>query len=283
MFPGLERVRRLVPEVVKGAFSNCGGTNLRGGRFAGNLLSPVTDDEFLGILHALIFPNAVRKTTGPGRNRSALERVLAHPDFPHGRELRILEVGASAGLDALATRAAVASRHRVASYVLGDLHTHVLFDRRRGLVFDMDRNLMQVKRGRHFVAVNFAYNYPFQRLVNAPKQLRPWLLRRRYRFDPASDVVTIPLVHPSVDVAGPGHPFTLRRLDVFGSLAGAGEFDLIICMHLLVPRYFSAETIARGTANLASALSVGGVLVVGAVDDFRVLVRREHGTEELSA
>jgi hypothetical protein len=278
----VEKAVRSLPGAVKGALSNCGGTNRDGRRFAGNLLGPVSDDEFLGILHALIFRNAVRKTTDSGRNRSVVERVLASPAFqafPPERALRVLDVGASAGLDALATRAAIAARHTVASYVLADLHTHVLYDRRRGLVFDMDRNLLQVKRGRRFVAVNFAYNYGFQRVTNVPKQLRPWLLRRRYAFDPASDVVTIPLVHPSVRVTGEAPPFELRRLDVFSPISG--EFDFILCMHLLVPRYFSPAVIARGTENLLGALAVGGLLVVGAAEDYRVLVRRAEGVEEI--
>lgn len=276
------RLRARVPERVVGAFANCGGTNLRTERFAGNLArGPVDDETFLGILHSLIFPNGVRKTTQLARNLSIVERLIASPAFPAHRPLAVLDVGAAAGLDALTTRARLLEHASVGRYVLGDLHTHLLYDERRGLVFDEDHTLLQVRRPGHFVALNFHYNYAFQRYLTAPKQVRPWLLRNRYRFDPHAEVTRIPLVHRDVVVDGPDAPFALRRMNVFEPIPGSagtsttpGEFDLVFCLHLLVPRYFSPETIARGERNLRHALADGGLLVVGALEDFRVIVRR---------
>jgi chemotaxis methyl-accepting protein methylase len=57
------------------------------------------------------------------------------------------------------------------------------------------------------------------------------------------------------------------------------RFDLVICMHLLVSRYFAQEQIERGIANLAASLAVGGSVVVGATEAFRVI--RRVGVSEL--
>jgi hypothetical protein len=273
-----KRLKHLVPETMKGIVANCGGTNRRGDRFAGNLLNrDLSDEQFTGIMHALIFPNGVRKTTMRGRNAGLLERLLDRGDLVlPDRPLRVLDVGASGGLDAITTFHLLQKRSRVEEYVLGDLHTHVLYDQRRGLVFDVDGNLLQVRRGGGFVATNFEYNFAFQRIINLPKRLRPWLLERRHgRTPPSSDVIAIPLVHPSLRIGEASSPFRLERLDVFRTVHGS--WDLIVCMHLLVERYFSAGAIERGTRNLAGALAAGGHLLVGALERHRLLMRDASG------
>jgi hypothetical protein len=122
----------------------------------------------------------------------------------------------------------------------------------------------------------FAYNYPFQRWTNLPKRIRPWLLRRRHRIDPAARMTPIPLVHPDLRLGSGETPFRSRRLSVFDPI---GEtYDLVICMHLLVARYFDEKTIEAGVGNLSAALAPGGTLVVGATERFEVIQREEDGS-----
>lgn len=262
-------VRKLVPRPARVVAANCGGRNLRGSRFAGRLADgQLSDDEFLAICHSLIFPNGVRKTTSPARNTATLEKVLASVEL--APELDVLEVGASIGVDAKATFDLLSSRAAVRSYTLGDLYPAVLYDRERRAVFDDERNLLQVKDRLGFTSIHFAYDETArraQKLVHVPKRVRPWLLSRRIAYRDGAAVTRIPLVHPSIRLGGDS-PFRLEKIDVFGHIPGA--YDLVVCMHLLVSRYWSAETIARGERNLARTLRVGGTLVVGAAEEGRV-------------
>jgi hypothetical protein len=263
--------RSLVPKRVRTLLANCGGGNLRRARYAGALSEgPVDDERFLAICHSLIFPNGVRKTTSPSRNSATLTRLLESGVLPIGKDLDVLDVGASIGLDAASTLALLEARTTVRSYTLGDRYPSVLYDRRRDAVFDEDHHLLQVKGVLGFTSINFSYDEPAQTVINLPKRLRPWLISKRVHFEEHEDVVRIPLVHPSVSLDDDS-PFRLQRIDAFEPIAG--RYDLVVCMHLLVERYFSRETIARGEQNLANALRVGGALVVGASEAGKVYVR----------
>ncbi len=276
----LASVKRIVPDAAIIALSNCGGTALDPERFAGHLVrTDLSELDFLRIYNALIFPNGVRKTTGRARNTGPLRAlsdrgIIGQP----GTRLRVLEVGASAGLDALATRALLEERGAVVDrYDLRDLHTHILYDPQRGLVFDEDKNLVQVDFGTHFVGIHFSYARPYQRVLNAPKQLRPWLLSKRLRWEDSPHMVRIPLVHADVDLSERS-PFRLQRANVFEPIEG--EYDLVICMHLLVSRYFDDATIERGIQNLTRNLAPGGVLVVGAAEGFSVITREASAKDD---
>jgi hypothetical protein len=167
---------------------------------------------------------------------------------------------------------------RVERYDIGDLYTKLLFDQERGLVFDEDHQLVQVLRPLSFVSIHFAFNYGYERFLTLPKRLRPLLLSRRHRYAPDRPMVDIPLVHPSLAVDQPGSPFHLRRLDVFKPIGDSktDRYRLIICMHLLLPRYFTPEQIERGVDNLTRHVEVGGSLLVGATDGYRVVQRKSE-------
>jgi hypothetical protein len=272
----MRTLRAVIPQRLVSGLANCGGTNFRKDRFAGNLVRrDLTDEQFIAILHSLIFPNGVRKTTTHSRNTELIAGLLDRKELQLKDGLRALDIGASGGLDALSSFDLLASRTRVARYLIGDLYTKVLFDRDRGLIFDEDHNLIQVERALSFVAMFFSYNFPFQRLTNLPKRVRPWLLSSRKRFEADRDLVEIPLVHPSIDVLSADSPFRLQRMNVFEPIHD--KFDLIICMHLLVPRYFSPAEIERGVLNLASSLEVGGTLIAGATEAFQLVSRSSSG------
>jgi hypothetical protein len=276
-----DRVKGMLSEDIKGVVSNCGGKNPRHERFAGHLARRgIPDEQYVAICHALIFPNGVRKTTSPGRNTELVKSLLDRGILRLAPRVRVLEAAASAGLDALPTHELLAQRCAIDAYVLGDLHTHVLYDRPRGLVFDEDGKLLQVDRKNHFVSINFSYAYPFQRWATLPMRLRPFLLeqKRENSFGSGGPLERIPIAHPALRIDEPGTPFTVRRMDVFEPVDG--RFNIIICLHLLVPQYFSAEVISRGIKNLASALDVGGTLVTGSREYPRVITRTSESTFE---
>jgi hypothetical protein len=273
-------LRRKVPGWLSGAFSNTGGTNFLRTRFAGNLLrGDLSEKEYLRICHALILANGVRKTTDARRNTAILERHLADGLIMARDGMRVLDIGASLGVDAKDTYGLLGRSARVERYDIGDLYTKLLYDRERGLVYDEDHRLIQVLRPLSFVSIHFAFNFPYERFFTLPKRLRTMWLSRRHRFSPERPMVDIPLVHPSLAVNTPGSPFHLRRLDVFQPIGDpkTDRYRLIICMHLLLPRYFSPEQIERGVDNLTRHLEVGGSLLVGATDSYRVVQRKSEG------
>jgi len=266
-----DRFKRYVPETIKNALSNCGGVNRRPERFAGRLLDQDLDDEqYVAILHSLIFPGGIRKTTNRARNLEILREAANRNLLPRKSRLRVLDVGAGAGLDAMSTFAFLRQYYEVEKYALGDLFTAVLYDEGRGLVFDEDGNLLQVLCGRKFVSIHFSYNYGFQRVTNLFKRIHAKRLSKRYLFDPLT-VVRIPLVHRELDVTSSASPFRLERMSAFELLKE--KFDLIICMHLLVRRYFSEDRIAVANENLSQGLNAGGTLISGTADTVTIVQR----------
>src|SRR5262245_19348648 len=166
-----DRIKRYVPSIIKNTLSNCGGINRRPERFAGCLMDKDLDDErYLAILHSLITPAGIRKTTTRSRNVDTLTELFDRGVLPDRRSLKVLEIGASAGLDALSTLALLRQRYKVEVYVLGDLFTAVLYDPSRGLIFDENGQRLQVERKKDFVSINFSYNYAFQKITNLSKR-----------------------------------------------------------------------------------------------------------------
>jgi len=274
--PILDHVKKLIPERIAGVLANCGGTNYRRERFAGNLLRrDLTDRQIMRIYHALIFPNGVRKTSARGRNAAILTRLIDTGRLNLKPRLRVLDIGSSYGIDAGSNYTMLSRRSEVSEYVLGDLYTHILYDPDRGLVFDEDGNLLQVRRRLSFVGIYFSYNYDFQRFTHWPKRLRTSLLQARYGYMPSPRMMRIQLVHPSLDVDAPTSPFRLRRVNVFEPLSDC--FDLIICMHLLISRYFAPSAISRGVSNLTKHLECGGSLLVGSESSYSLIHRHGNG------
>jgi hypothetical protein len=253
------------------AFCNCGGMNRRGSRFAGRLLkSNLSDEEYEAICHSLVMPNGVRKTTVESRNTELLRRLWKSEQLPLANPISVLDVGAGFGLDALSTWQFLSEHVDVERYVLADNYTHLLYEPARQLVFDQDHNLLQVSRGSGFVSIHFSYNYAFQKITYAGKRVLPARLKRKYEFDPVAEIIRIPIVTPRIQLNGKS-PFELRRMNVFETVHG--QFDLIVCMHLLVNRYFSPNQIQVGIRNLSASLAPKGILVVGALDNYQVISR----------
>jgi hypothetical protein len=255
--------------------SNCGGYNLRGERFAGNLVrTDLSAAEYEAICHSLILPGGVRKSTSAGRNEAAIRKWLALEGLPQ-RPLRVLDIGASFGFDAMSNYELLRSRGDVEQYTIGDLYPEILLDPDRRRVCDPKGELLQVRFGSGFVSIHFAYNYQFQRMMNIVKRAHAALVHRRNQPRETAAWQRIPLVHPLLRANQYGSPFRAERMDVFQPFQS--RYDLIICMHLLVPRYFSPARIEEGVENLKRTLSADGTLLVGTKDEFRIIRRTSDG------
>jgi len=261
---------------AKSILTNCGGRNARTNRYAGRLVASLPDEEFVAICHCLIFENGTRKTTERCRNLGILQDKLNGRLNESKSRLSVLDAGASIGLDSLATIDWLQSRHSLQSYVLGDLYTHILIDENGGFVFDQDGGLLQVKGRSFFTAMNFSFQYGFQKYINLWNFVRTSRLKRTLAGRSAPDSsVLVPLIHPSLKAAPFSGVVSSQRVDVFGKISG--QYDLIVCMNLLVRRYFDTNEIAKGISNLADALAPGGVLVAGANDGGVVFARSSDG------
>ena len=248
-------------------FANCGGINRKVEFFAGNLAAQEFDaQDYIKICFCLIFPNGTRKTTQQDRNASVIDGL----DLNFDKSISILDVGASIGVDALSNYEVLKKKMTVHHYTLGDLYTEIQYDKKRGLVFDQDGHLLQVRKKYFFVNIYFEYKYNIQKLMGYPQRIYTQLLKSRYTIDNSS-VEKISMIHPKLisDNSLRG-VFSLKRMNVF-EVQEEEKYDLIFCFHLLIQRYFSQTDIDKAVHNLVAALNPGGVLVYGERDDFHVV------------
>jgi hypothetical protein len=248
-----------------------GGLDARPSRFAGRLReSDLSTDEFIAIYNSLIFRNGVRKTTEPARNVAIIRRLIDDGWLMLPSSVTVLDLGASAGLDALSTYRCLTEVVKVDSYVLGDLFTEIWIDRSGRNVYDQDGVLIQRRLPFGFVNRFFSAANRYERLAMLPQQFLAAMATVQRRAAPA-DAERIALVHPDLR-AERDAPFSVQRMDVFADLP-PDSYDLIICMHLLVPRYFSPAAIEAAHVNLRRATRVGGTVVTGSAEDVK-LIRR---------
>lgn len=222
-------------------FANCGGENRNKNLFAGNLLiEKLYDRDCEKIANALIFRNQTRKTTHAGRNVPILKEVIANKSISFSKPISVLDIGSSFGLDSLSNYEVLRNKYEIDSYVLGDLYTEILYDQKRGLIFDQDGNLLQVLRKKGFVSINFEFKYPYQKFSNFHKFYLPKKLKEQYVFN-KNTVISIKLIHPKLRSKKLASIFTLKRVDIFSDIKE--KYDLILCFHLLTERYFTKEQI----------------------------------------
>lgn len=271
-----KRLRNILPPWLRVIRRNCGGYNRNTSLFAGHLSDGGSDEAlWAGRLNALIFPNGVRKSTMSHRNTEIVNGLLNRGELQWNKEfITVLDMGASAGLDALGTLSALEKHIRVSRYVLGDRYTELLFDTRHNRVFDQDGAVIQQLQNNRFVNLYFEFKYSIEPLFHPWNILRTRHLRKRLtgvQPDPGH-TIRIPLIHPTAAA----HPLmTGCRADVFQPLTE--KYDLIICMNLLQKRYFTEEQVALGIQNLKEGLAPGGFLLTGVTDDWQLLSHNQTG------
>jgi hypothetical protein len=99
--------------------------------------------RFDAIVDQLTMTNGVTKTTYAGRLAPSLSAALSAVRLPTS-EIGVLDLSSSTGLSSLQCLAVLREKYQVADYVLGDLYHSVLYDPRRGCIFDESGNLLQV-------------------------------------------------------------------------------------------------------------------------------------------
>ncbi len=262
-------LKRILPPWLLAIRRNCGGRNRETSLFAANLLKPdLSESMYQRIASALIFSNGVRKSTHTGRNAPILQALFERKEIGFPGIIRVLDIGASLGTDAISNLEVISRYVGVESYTMSDLYTNLLYDPDRKIIFDQDGNLLQVLGRRHFTSLNFEYKYRIEHLYHLFNRLYTARLKKRYQeVKPETGrIIHIPLVYPSL-LSNPR--FRTARMDVFQPI---GErYDLIICMNLLQTRYFSHIMIEAGIKNLKNALFPGGFLLTGVTDQYRLI------------
>lgn len=228
------------------------------------------DVTFDRIADGLVMPNGVRKTTYINRLSQTITDVLSNVSLPR-REIRILDVPSSTGAATIHNINLIKERYSVQSYILGDLYHKILYDPRRGCVFDEAGNLLQVAFKRWYFGINKAHKSGDQYTLLSAMMLMPhsvaaWLLVRLYRFQPDQRYKELLLIHPRVELLLHDGICRLEVVDVFKPIPGS--YDLILSFNLLQRNYFSSDVIASGVANLTEALADGGLLVTGNTESF---------------
>jgi phosphoribosylcarboxyaminoimidazole (NCAIR) mutase len=231
--------------------------------------------RFSSILDALVLPNGVSKSTWANRLGRSLSTVLSAVALPTA-EIRVLDVPSSAGLASLQLLAILQQRYRVTSYVLGDKYHELLYDPRRGCIFDAQGNLLQVAFRKYYFSPCRGRadgdTGALLRCLRLPHHLVAWYLRRRYRFAPELQYRRVSVVHPEVERLRARRIVQVREMDVFQPIPG--RYDLILSFNLLHRNYFPADAIRAGVNNLAASLSEGGLLILGNTDSFLALQKR---------
>lgn len=269
---------RSIPEffaTCKSLVANCGGLSFRGRRFAGHLRATVDEDQHIEIMHALILPNGVRKTTNYARNHEAIVDVINKYGVQLASSIRVIDIGCSSGIDAIQTQRALDKLgHEVCQYVLGDLYSEILIDPTGNFVYDSFGNPLQIKLGPFFYSINFSYSFAFQKLLCIPQRLLSIALKPLIPCA-HSDCVTKGLINVASQ-----RPFEVKCVDVFRRLPQSSEdiqaYDFVICLHLLVRRYFDPATIERGVENLKEYVAEGGFLAVGDREDPKLYQRKNN-------
>ncbi len=234
--------------------------------------------RFDAIVDRLVMPNGVTKTTYFRRQEEVLAKVLAHEECALSRgAVRVLDVPSSAGTGSLRSYAMIRERYPIASYVLGDLCFEIVYDPRRGCVFDEQGNLLQVVSRKGFFAVYRAHTagdvYTWvTRFLLLPLDLYAAYLKERYPYGESEEHVRIRVVHPEVEALVSDGVLRLAKMDVFDGIDGT--YDLILSFNLLQRNYFPPERIALGVQNLGRALEENGLLVIGDTESFVALRKR---------
>lgn len=233
--------------------------------------------RFDSILDAMVMPNAVTKTTYANRLAPSISRALAAVRLPSS-EIRVLDVPSSTGIASLQNLALLQRSYRVTSYVLGDLYHELVYDPRRGCVYDRQERLLQVAGRKSYFSIYRGHVSGNQHTALStcllfPHSVVAWYLRKRYRFSPDAGYRRLLVVHPEVQQLLGRSVFRLQEMDVFAPIPG--RYELILSFNLLQRNYFPAHMIQAGTDNLAAALTEGGVLVMGNTESFVVLQKQD--------
>ena len=236
------------------------------------------DQQFKGIVDALVMKNGVTKSTHATRQNRILTKVLADAHCrPQKSSITVLEVPASTGITALDNFATLSQYYRIQAYVLGDLFFRLYYDTDRECVFDEEFNLLQVKLKKRFFSTYRAARSGerYTGLTTAlmfPFELASWYLKKKYAYSTTSTNVPILVLHPDVEARLRTGDLTVRTMDVF--LEVGDRYDVILCFNLLLRDYFPEDQIAKGTENLKHALNEQGFLIMGDEVSFSVAQKR---------
>ena len=222
----------------------------------------------LEICHNLVMPNGVRKSTETNRNKPVLEKIIKLLENSNLKEVDILDIGSSIGIDAFYFNKELANILTIKSYTLGDLYTELLIDENNKLVYDQEGNLLQILKKGYFYNIYFQYYHKFHKYLNLLNEMRSKYYIYKYKYNINNKYIKYLMVIPEIKANNEESVFKLKNMNVFETLDM--KYNLIICMHLLNEYYFTKSQIQIAKNNLQKALKPNGILITGQWTKFEV-------------
>lgn len=270
----LKRIYRIIPRPITYLFRNNGGINKDINAFAGNLIkNNLNDKEYKKITYNLIFSNGVRKTTEVNRYINDIKAIFPVQFNLKKKAVKVLDIGSSIGLAAIANYDYLSEYYNIKEYVLGDLYTKLYYEKKKGLIFDEYGNLLQILRQNDFISMNFEFCFKIEKVKNVFKQNYVKSIdTSSFNFIPENCEI-IELIHPRISEERYKNVFKLKNMNVFEPIDD--KYDIILCFHLLIKRYFNEKLLFAGKNNLYDVLEPGGVLVVGETGKYEIVKKEQ--------
>jgi len=236
-------------------------------------------DQFNAIIHNLVMPNGVKKTTYSMRQGSILSAIFGEMSCRIPKEhIKVLDIPSSAGTASLNLYEVLTKHYKISSYVLGDLYFKIYYDRERECIYDEEWNLLQKRFRKQFFSIyqphGFAdvYHIAPQYLL-LPFKFMSWYLTKKYKHTADTCAHPIMLLHPDVERRVSEGVFNIRKINVFENIGE--QYDLIISFNLLQRNYFPQAMIQKGVDNFKNALNENGLLIMGDTVSFSALMKKE--------
>ena len=235
--------------------------------------------NFERIINSLVLANGVGKTTYKGRHIDILRKIVASDDFiiPNN-SIRVLDIPSSVGISSMDMHKILKEKYRIDKYMMADQFFTLLYDRQRGCIYDLEKNLLQVKfsgkffslyrphtTGDSFGFIAKIFLFPFELMSN--------IYKKRYAFKEGDSVEELLLLHPEAEAMVSRGEMTYQKMDVFSKIPD--KYDLILTFNLLQKNYFPENLINQGVDNLTEALEEGGLLVIGSSEYYKVFRKQK--------
>jgi hypothetical protein len=236
--------------------------------------------QFERIIDALVLPNGVRKTTYSGRHNAALSSVCTNKAHYLNKDpIKILDIPSSVGLSSIDNYGRLSQYYKISSYTMADQFFEVIFDTKRGCIFDDTGNLLQVRLRKQFFSIyrphtsGNAFGF-IAKLALFPLDIISHRFRSKYKFEDCSTTTRLLLLHPEADTMVKAGAMHFEKSNIFEKING--RYDIILSFNLLQKNYFPEDRIRTGKNNLIDALSDGGLLIMGSTESYSVTKKEKN-------
>lgn len=197
--------------------------------------------------------NGTFKTTASDRLIEVDEKLICL--LERSRTYNILDVGASDGVTSAELFIRLEQRSIQSKITFTDKYASLFYQKRLfdTLYFDSDNTFLFARVGPILADGYLPNHYIFSKILG-------FLYRKKSSVK--RNLESIPLINPMATTLIDEGKLTFEFMDVT-DLKVDGKYDLIRCMNILNPRYFSATDLKTAILKFAEHLSPGGILIIG--------------------